>query len=483
MAKESIVKNYILNTTYQILNLLAPLVTTPYIARVLGADGVGVYSYTASVVAFFSIFAVLGTTTYGQQVIAQKRDDITERSKYFYEIEILSLITTFLSVLIWLGMLCLDSEYKTLFVILTLELVAVGFDISWFYSGLERFAYIVIPNMLIKIVSIVLLFVLVQDASDVGVYIAILAVSKLLGNLVTWVPLHLFIKKVALRDINILPHVKETLAYFIPTMAASVYSHLDRLMIQWFTGLESENGYYEQANKIFRIAYTMIISVNTVMASRIAYLFAHKKEEEIREKLETAFAFILTIGIACVFGVAAIAPDFVPWFFGEGYDKVITLLIIGSPLIIILSIHNYLAAQYLVPSGQRIRSTKGVLIGAAVNFLCNLVLIPRFYSIGALVGSLIAEISICAVYFWMSRDYVRINWLIKYIPKQLVAGAVMCIVLWWLGSLDISVSIILTLGQVILGIIIYIGILFLTKEKFMLYIWESIKNRKHFQYK
>lgn len=473
MAKQSIAKNYFLNTAYQILNLIAPLITAPYIARVLGAEGVGIYSYTTSVAAFFSIFAVLGTTTYGQQVIAQKRDDVLRRSKVFWEIELLSLTSTMLSILIWGCMLLLESEYRVYFIILTIELLAVGFDIAWFYSGLERFAYIVYPNMIIKVGSIILLFLLVKDATDIGVYIAILSLGKLCGNAFSWVALPCFVKKVSLAEINIVPHIKETLAYFIPTIAASVYSYLDRLMIQWFTGLNEENGYYEQANKIFRLAYTVIISINTVMASRIAYLFVKKNDEEIKEKLENAMAFIMTVGIACVFGIISIAPNFVPWFYGTGYEKVITLLIIGSPLVIILSIHNYLAAQYLVPSGQRVRSTKGVFVGAGINFFCNLTMIPFLQSQGALISSLIAEIAICIVYFWMSKDYVQIRWLFKYLPKQLIAGSMMLILLRIIAY-NSSGSVAVTFIQVVVGVIVYFGVLLITKERFVWYMLKRL---------
>lgn len=476
MAKQSITKNYILNTAYQMLNLIAPLITAPYIARVLGAEGVGIYSYTTSVVAFFSIFAVLGTTTYGQQVIAQIRDDIPNRSKVFWEIEFLSLLTTLISIVLWVCLFTFNAEYKNYYIILTIELLAVGFDISWFYSGLERFSCIVYHNIVIKVVSIVLLFLLVKTESDVGVYIAILAISKLLGNVCSWIALPWFVQKVSLCEVKLGHHFKETLVYFIPTIAASVYSYLDKLMIQWFTDSNAENGYYEQANKIIRIAYTMIISVNTVMASRMAYLFAQKKEEEIKIKLETAMAFILTIGIACVFGIIAIAPNFVPWFYGEGYEAVIVLLIAGSPLVIILSIHNFLAAQYLVPSGQRIRSTKGVFVGAGVNFVCNLALIPHLQSMGAVIGTLLAELSVCAVYFWMSKEYVPMGWMFKYLPRQLFAGSVMLLVLRWMGQSS-SGNIMLTFVQVIVGVVIYFVILFLTKEKFVISVMERVRHK------
>lgn len=480
MAKQSIARNYILNTIYQVLNLIVPLITMPYIARVLGAEKLGIYSFSNAVVMFFALFAVLGTSTYGQQVIAQIRDDKQLRSKTFWEVECLSLITTLFSTLAWLIVVWFQVEYRIYFLILTIELMAVALDIAWFYSGLERFVYIVVPNIIIKLASTITLFVFVNTDSDLWKYILILVVSKLIGNASMWICLPHLLEPIEFKELNIKSHLKETMIYFIPTIAASVYSYLDKVMIQWFTETDVENGYYDQANRIIHIAYTMIVSINTVMASRMAYLFAQKKNVEIKEKLENATAFIFSIGFPCSFGICAIAADFVPWFWGDGFDKVIILLYIASPLVVILSLHNLLAAQYLVPSGQRVRSTKGVFVGAAVNFGCNLILIPQLHSIGAVIGTIIAEMVICIVYLWMSKEYVPITMLIKYIPKQMFASVLMCFVIIQVGKI-ININGLVTVIQIMCGIIVYILILLILRERFVIRMYklgiEKIRNK------
>lgn len=463
--KQSIKKNYILNTAYQILALLTPLITTPYISRVLGAEGVGNYSFTYSVSALFAMFAILGTTTYGQRAIAQIRENKEILSKTFWEIECVSLLSMCVTLFCWFVFIAIYPYHKFLFIILSLEIVSSGADISWFYSGLERFSFVVFRNSAIKISGIILLFLLVKTRQDLWVYLLIMGGSRFLGNLSMWFTLRRFIEPVKIKELHLAGHLRNTIAYFIPTIAASVYSYLDKVMIGVFTTTSVENGYYEQAQKIVRVGYTIIISLNMVMSSRMSYLFARNNIDEIKTRLEKSLAFILTFSIPIAFGICAIAKNFVPWFNGKEFGKVIILLYLSSPLVVILSMHNYLASQYLIPSGQRVRSTKGVIIGAITNFVFNLILIPQFQSVGAIIATLAAESSICIVYYNMSREMVPMKLIIKYIPKQLLASVVMGTIVYFIGR-NHSGSVKITLIQITVGITLYALLLLLMREKF-----------------
>ncbi len=473
MKTQSIKKNYILNTLYQILTLFTPLITAPYIARVLHSEGVGDYSFTVSVVAVFSLFAVLGTSVYGQRAVAQKRDNKDELSRTFWEIEILSILSTLVTFAAWVVFIFLSSpEYKFLYILLSIELISCAFDISWLFAGLEQFSSIVIRNTVVKLIGVLLLFILVKNEQDLWKYIAILSGSKFIGNISMWFVMPRYISRVKFSELKIWPHFKETVAYFIPTIAASVYSYIDKVMIGIFTSDSSENGYYEEAMRIIRLSHTVIVSLNTVMSARMSYLFAENRTDEIKEKLEKALAFILTLGTPMVFGIIAISSNFVPWFFGDGFDKVTILMVFASPLIVILSLHNFLSAQYLVPSGQRTRSTKGVLVGAGVNFCLNLILIPLLQSIGAVIATIIAEMSILIVYFFMSKEYIQVKLVWKYLPKQLIASALMAAVAALIG-IGADGSVWITIAQVAAGGLVYVAALYIMKEKFFIQLMQS----------
>lgn len=473
---KSIRKNYIMNTLYQVFALILPLVTTPYVSRIFGAEGIGIYSYTSSIAAFFTLFAILGRSAYGQRVIAQCRDDIESKSKNFWEIEILSVVSSALCILIWLALAFSSDSYRIYFLVLTIELVAAAFDISWFYAGLEDFSIIVLRNVLIKSVTLLLLFTLIKEKDDLVLYIFLMSFSKLLGNISMWISLKGNVKFVKISVVSIKRHFCETLTYFVPVIAASVYTYLDKLMINWITGSSVENGYYEQTQKIVNVAYTIVISLNTVMASRISYLFQKHKDAEIKEKLEKALAFILTLAVPMVFGIIGISDNFVPWFFGQGYDKVALLLKIEAPLVLILSAHNFLSAQYLVPSGQRKRSTKAVFIGAGVNFCLNMLLIPRLMSLGAIIASVIGECSIMCIYMYMSREYIPVGLIWKYVPQRLVAGVLMTLAILPLEH-GASGSVAVTVVQILFGGVIYFTVLVLLKDKFILRLGQEFRKK------
>lgn len=474
----SIKKNYLYNTFYQILTMITPLITAPYISRVLGSSGVGIYSYTNSIATYFTLFAALGTASYGQREIAMHRDDPEESSRLFWEIEILSVITTGVVTVAWLLWIIISTQYSMYYGILTLTVIAVAFDISWYFAGFELFKYIVIRNTIVKLAGIVLLFVLVRTKNDVGIYIGIMAATGLLGNISMWTYLPKFLKKVEVRSLNPFRHLKQTIAYFIPTIATSVYTVLDKTMIGAITKSSDQNGYYEQATKVVRMIQSLLFSLNTVMTSRQSYLFAEKRYDELKDKINKSFDYLFGIAIASMFGLQGIAANFVPWFFGKGYDSVVPLLYVMALLPFVICISNVLGNQYLTPSGQRVRSSKGIIAGAVVNFVLNSTLIPFYASIGAAVASVIAEAVISVIYMHMSKGYASWGYLIRISWKKFIAGIVMLGIVVFIGR-GRSGSIVTTLIQILGGGLVYISILSVLKDSFIGSVIQMFKEKIH----
>ena len=476
MEQKSIKKNYIFNTLYQIFTLIVPFITAPYISRVLGAERIGVFSYTNSIVSIFSIFALLGTSVYGQQTIAQCRDDLIERSKAFWEIELLCIINTSIVILAWTVFVIFVGKYQMFFLILTLNLFAVGFDISWFFAGLEDFSLIVIRNFIIKLLTIISIFIFIKRPDDLVYYFLIQTVGLLLGNISMWIPLKTRVKKINKNNLHFSSHFKQTIVYFIPTVAASIYQYIDKTMLGSITDSTVQNGYYEQAQKIFTMGYTVVASLNTVMASRISYLFSKNDDEEIRRRFKQSSDFIALIAYPIVFGIIGISKVFVPVFFGPNYEPVIVLLRIGGFLVLLLSIHNFLAAQYLVPSGQRARSTWGCVAGAVVNLVFNFVLIPRFFAIGALIATIISECSICCIYFWMSKDFIPIKMFLISSVKPLIGSVIMLFIVLLIGCITMN-DILCLIIQISIGSIVYFITLLFFKDDFVLMIIKQFCER------
>ncbi len=467
MAQPSIKKNYIYNTLYEILAIISPLITAPYVSRIFEADGVGIYSYTNAITSYFTMFAALGVKSYGQREIAQHRDNKQECSKLFWELEIMCISTTLICLLVWVMLIIFSNSYSIYYMILTMTVVATAFDISWFWGGQEQYKFIVIRNSIIKIAGIILLFTFVHKKSDLLLYIALIAGTGLLGNISMWSYLPKFLTKVDFRSLNVKRHYKETMIYFIPTIATSIYTMLDKAMIGWITNNDSENGYYEQATKIIHICKTIVFSINTVVSSRMSYLFIQKKHDEILKKMKTTMNFIFLIATPIVFGLIGVSSNFVPIFFGKGYEKTVTIIMVMAPLLIIIGISNCLGSLYFTPSGQRARSNKAIITGAVINLICNSFLIYLFASIGAAIASVIAEMTITLMYIFMAKDFFSPKYIISFMWKRITAATVMLAAIIAIGLLQFEQITVLVI-QICGGAAIYFIMLLVLKDKFML---------------
>ena len=463
MSQQSIKKNFMYNTFYKVLTIITPLITAPYAARVFGADGIGIQSYVGSILAYFVMFAMLGTAAYGQREVAMYREDKNKYSKIFWEIELLSIITTSVCLIAWIVMIFFTEKYTPYYIVLTMNIIGVAFDISWFFGAHERFRLIVIRNTIIKIVGILILFIFVREKNDMLLYFGLTSASGLVGNISLWFSLPKFIKKVPIRTLSIKRHFRETLIYFIPAVATSIYTVLDKTMIGLITGQEVENGYYEQTNKITSMGITVVTSLNIVMAARMSFLYAEKKFDEIKDRLKRSMDFTLLLSIPTVVGIMGLADNMVPWFFGSGYNKVILLLYVYSPLIIIIAISNCLGGQYLTPCGMRARSTKGIIAGSVTNLLCNAVLIPLFKSVGAAIASIIAESVITIIYMHMSKGFMSYRFILKVCWKRILACVPMSLVIFLIGKITIK-PIIITVLQIVFGGASYFIILWILKD-------------------
>jgi O-antigen/teichoic acid export membrane protein len=227
----SLKKNFVLNMLYQILRIITPFITSPYISRVLGVSQLGVYSYTTSYLTYFTLFASLGTGTYGMREIARARNDEKKRSRLFWEIEILTVLTSSITLACWFIFTLVHSHDHFYYLILSLNTIAVTFDISWFYAGMELFQYTLGMNALTKILCVIAILVFVKKPSDLSIYMFILGGFTLLGNMAIWMSLPKFVHRIDFKTIHLKHHFKETAIYFLPTIASSVYNVMDKTMI------------------------------------------------------------------------------------------------------------------------------------------------------------------------------------------------------------------------------------------------------------
>ena len=466
MAKKSITKNYIYNLIYQILILILPLVTTPYISRVLGAENIGIYSYTLSIVTYFILFGSLGVALYGQREIAYYQKDKKKYSRIFWEIVILRTITMMISLVLFYFIFVNGNQYQTYYKILILELIGNCIDISWFFQGLEEFKKTVIRNMIIKLISVISIFTFVKSQNDLRIYFWIYVLSTTIGNASLWLYLPKFLTKVKIKELHLFRHLKPTLGLFVPQIAVQVYTVLDRTMIGAIITDKSEVGFYDQSQKIIKLLMTIITSLGTVMLPRIASTFASGEKEKINEYMKKSFSMVFLLAFPMVFGIISVSRAFVPIFFGAGYDKVATLMNIISPIILFIGLSNVTGTQYLLPTKRQREYTISVIVGAITNIVMNACLIWKFGAIGASIGTVIAEFTVTIVQLYFVRkdfDFLQIIKISKNYVISTIAMFIGCIIIGNVVKSNMTSIII----QVIFGVGVY-GICLLTlKDKFV----------------
>ena len=376
MAK-SIKKNFLYNLAFQIVSICLPIITAPYLARVLGAEKVGISAFTLSIVQYFIMLANLGISTFGQREIAMYQDDRKKYSKIFWDLMAYRVAIGIISMLLYGIFVLFASQYQVIYAILFINLLGNIFDITWLFQGLEEYKYLSIRNIIIKILFTVLIFAFVKSPSDLNLYMFLNGFSILVSAAAVWMRVPETIDKVNLKKTNPFKYSKDTFIFFLPQIATMVYTVLDRTMLGIFDPSQIENGYYEQAYKIIAVATTAVTSINLVMSPRIAFLYKKNNIAEIKMRARKSLRFVMLTSVPIAFGIMSVASNFVPWFFGDGYDKVAEILPFFSLIIIIIALSSCLNGQCLTPCGLRNKSAIALWFCAGLNMICNLILIPR----------------------------------------------------------------------------------------------------------
>ena len=471
--KKSITKNYIYNLIYQILIIIMPVITTPYLARTLEPEGTGVYSYTISIVTYFILFGSLGLAMYGQREIAYVQEDTKKRSKIFFELVILRFITMSISMAVFYVIYGRAGEYAVYYRILLLEMLANCLDISWFFQGIEHFKKTATRNIVVKIFSVISIFIFIKSKSDINKYLLIYVLTTLLGNCSLWIGINKYIQKVPFKELRVFSQIKPTISLFIPQIAIQIYTVLDKTMIGAILGDMSEVGYYEHTQKIVKILLTIITSLGAVMMPRIAKCYAEGAKEQIKAYMHKTFKFVYMLAFPLIFGIIAVSDNFVPLFLGAEYEKAKLLLKVMSLIILFIGLSNVTGSQYLLSTKKQKQFTISVICGAITNACLNLILINKFESLGAVIATVIAEFTVTAVQFGFIRETFKTIDIIKAAKNYLLAGSIM-FALTMVIAILIKSSIICLVIQVGVGALTYFMILLLMKDSLVVEILNKI---------
>lgn len=341
---------------------------------------------------YFGMFIVLGVENYGNREIAYVRASRVERSKKFWSIFACQLINFVVVLLIYFFYVnVITKDYKIIFAILTMSLLTKGLDIAWFFSGMEEFKVTVVRNSVVKIVTLVSIFLFVRNVDDLWKYVTINAAGALIGQMTLWPNVRKYIDFYLPQRDEVIKNIKPLWILFIPVLAISVFTYMDKYMIGCLSNVV-QNGYYENADKIISVPKAFITTIGTVMLPRTAHLLSSNRIDESKHYIELSMAYTVMIGSAFAFGMAAVADVFSVVFWGEEFYTC-GLLIQGlAPAVLFSVIGSVIRSQFLIPNARDKEYTVSLIVGAIINFCVNLIMIPKFGAFGAVVGTLCSEI-------------------------------------------------------------------------------------------
>lgn len=458
---------------YQVLILILPIVTTPYISRVLGAEKVGIYSFTISIVTYFSLFGTLGVSLYGQREIAYARENKSKRKKTFFEIIFFRFITMSLSIAVYFFVFARNNEYQEYYQILLLYLLAAAFDISWFFQGMEEFKKTVTRNVIVRIISVCCIFLFVKTQEDLSKYLLIYSLADFLGNLSLWLYLPKYFKGVEIKHLNIRRHMIPIVLLFIPQIAIKLYNIVDRTMIGYMIAEKSELGNYEEAYKLINVLFTVVSSLSIVMVPRIASVFASGDKKKLNDYIIKSFRFTFFLAFPMMMGIITISKEFVPIFLGEGYDKVAIIINILAPMLVLCGITNVIGTQYLLPTKRQKEYTLSILGGLIVNIVLNLVAISFYGAIGAAVATTISQLVVADVQIYYVKREISIKRVLKSGKKYGIVSVVMLVFCIGIGMI-VPNGIASVIAKVMVGVVVYFFMLIALGDKYVYEIRDMV---------
>ena len=479
---KSLKKNYILNLTNTISTMLFPLITFPYAARIIMADGIGQVNFFSSIISYISLFTCLGIPMYAIRETARVRDNQKELSKTTTEILLLHACLTlfgYLAVFIIAFTVPKVMVDIPLFLLLSTSIFFTAIGCEWFYQGVEDFKYITIRAITIKSICVVLLFLLVHSKDDLMYYAIYTVVGSVGNNIFNLFRLrkHLKRKYIDFKELKPLRHLKPALHIFVLNLVISIYVNLDTVMLGFLKN-STAVGYYTGATKLTKMLLGIVSSLGTVMVPRLSNLIQNDQMEDFKKLSQKAVDFVFALSFPLFLGLIVSAPILIRLFCGPSYEPAISTLQIISPILLFIALSNVLGIQILYPQGKENVVIKCTIFGAITNFTLNLILIPLMANDGAAIATCVAEFMVTFIMLIIGRKYIPIEYSIKRYSNYIIGSALMFgAIILIKNIIDIPI-IIQMLLMVVVGISIYGGYLYIKRdEMFMNLFVNQIKKK------
>ena len=458
--------------------MLFPLITFPYVCRVIEADGIGQINFFQSIISYISLFTCLGIPMYAIREIARDRSDVVQMNRTAMEILLLHSMLTLVGYAI-VAILCLTVPQIQvnipLFLILSLTIFFTAIGCEWFYQGIEDFKYITIRGLIIKTVSVVLLFIFVKSKTDLLYYGCYTVFGVLGGNIFNFFRLRKYIHRenIIFSELHIKRHVKPVLKVFSFSVVTSIYLQLNTVLLGFLKNTLAV-GYFAAATKVMQMLLTMFACLGSVMMPRASHLIAENKKDEFNRLIQKSYDFTLAIALPMTIGLIFCAPSLITALCGVKFEHSILPSQIIAPIILLVAISNVFGIQVLFPKGKINIVTFCCCIGAVADLILNLCLIPFFSYIGTSIAYLGAEVATTVSMYFIGRKYIPIIYFKKSHLTYVLGCIVMAFALYGLSLLQLPTLTILLL-QGCCGVLAYFIILCICKDEMLVQILSKIK--------
>ena len=474
MKIHSVKFNFAMNMLLTVSNFLFPLITFPYVSRVLSPIGTGKVAFAYSIVSYFSIFAAFGVANYGIRACAQVRDDKEKLSKTVQEILLINMVLmSFVYIVYFLGIVFIPElkAEKTLFLISGLNILFTIVGVEWLYKGIEQYFYITIRSIIFKLIAFLLVFTCVKTENDYSAYAFIIIFATVGSGVVNLYNLRKIITIKYFSNYDFKRHLKPMMTFFITTIAVAFYVNISVALLGFIQGNE-EVGYYNAAYRIKDVMVSIVTSLGAVLLPRLSYYIENNMWDKFNNILSKSTQFIFILSLPLVVFCILFAKPSVLILAGSAYSGSIIPLQVLALIIFIVGLSNLTGIQMLIPLKKEKYLCYSVVIAAVINMVLNLILIPEYGAIGAAVSVMVAELSILIYQIYILRAYSQV----------LFGGIIMALTLAISVSIWLNINLsynetIVFLVSASLFFICYLGILLLSKEPFIFTILNQIRSK------
>lgn len=479
MSKQKSIKlNFIMNTFLSMSSFIFPLITFPYISRILLPEGTGKVNFAISFVSYFTMFAQLGIPTYGIRVCAMVRDDRAKLTKVTQELLLINIIMSIISYAVYFIVLLTVpglAEDRMLYLIVSANILLTAIGMEWLFKAVEQYTYITIRSLIFKIIAMAAMFLLVHEQKDYVIYGGIAIFAGCASNIMNFLSAHRLVDMKPVGHYDLKPHLKAVGIFFAMSCATTIYLHLDTIMLK-FMATDVDVGYYGAATKFKTILTSIVTSLGAVLLPRVSYYVKQKKMEEFRVITKKALSFVFLLAVPLMLYFILFAKESIFFISGKEYGGAIMPMQIIMPTLLLIGITNILGMQILVPLGKEKVVLISEIVGAVADLILNAILIPVYQSEGAAIGTLVAEFLVLVVQYYYLRNsvteaFASVQYL-KILPA-LVVGAAASFGVKFLPLNDFLTLVVSSL----LFFAVYGGILILLKEPLVIGIIHQMKNK------